>query len=158
MPFILLVSLYFFNHRFLVHYLFSKSHRGGSRTAATSKMDRLVIIVNGWKLLTIITKCSILDVAENLDFTYLFFIANCNSFFSLFSFFFFFFFLQVSMTFLSEHLCLKIYYGNLLLHLGLVKIKHHKNKKLVFPTHFRQICNKKIIPSYNTLNFSQKLL
>ena len=67
MPFILLVSLYFFNHRFLVHYLFSKSHRGGSRTAATSKMDRLVIIVNGWKLLTIITKCSILDVAAVLD-------------------------------------------------------------------------------------------
>ena len=33
--------------------------RGGSRTAATSK--------NGWKPLTIITKCSILDVAAVLD-------------------------------------------------------------------------------------------
>ena len=41
--------------------------RGGSRTAATSKMDRFVIIVNGWKPLTIITKRSILDVAAVLD-------------------------------------------------------------------------------------------
>ena len=41
--------------------------RGGSRTAATSKMERFVIIVNDWKLLTIITKCSILDVAAVLD-------------------------------------------------------------------------------------------
>ena len=41
--------------------------RGGSRTAATSKMERFVIVVNGWKLLTIITKCSILDVAAALD-------------------------------------------------------------------------------------------
>ena len=29
-------------------------YRGGSRTAATSKMERFVIIVNGWKPLTII--------------------------------------------------------------------------------------------------------
>ena len=42
-------------------------HRGGSRTAATSKMKRFVIIVNGWKLLTIITKHSILDFAAALD-------------------------------------------------------------------------------------------
>ena len=41
--------------------------RGGSRTAATSKMVRFVIIVNGWKPLTIITKRSILDVAAVLD-------------------------------------------------------------------------------------------
>ena len=41
--------------------------RSGSRTAATSKMERFVIIVNGWKPLTIITKCSILDVAVVLD-------------------------------------------------------------------------------------------
>ena len=41
--------------------------RGGSRTAATSKMLRSVIIVNGWKPLTIITKCSILDVAAVID-------------------------------------------------------------------------------------------
>ena len=41
--------------------------RGGSRTAATSKMERFVIIVNGWKPLTIITKRSILDVASHLD-------------------------------------------------------------------------------------------
>ena len=41
--------------------------RGGSRTAATSKMEHFVIIVNGWKPLTIITKRSILDVAAVLD-------------------------------------------------------------------------------------------
>ena len=41
--------------------------RGGSRTAATSKMECLVIIVNGWKPLTIITKHFILDVAAVLD-------------------------------------------------------------------------------------------
>ena len=41
--------------------------RGGSRTAATSKMECFVIIVNGWKPLTIITKHSILDVAAVLD-------------------------------------------------------------------------------------------
>ena len=39
----------------------------GSRTAATSKMERFVIIVNGWKPLTIITKRSILYVAAVLD-------------------------------------------------------------------------------------------
>ena len=41
--------------------------RGGSRTAATSKMEHFVIIVNSWKPLTITTKSSILDVAEALD-------------------------------------------------------------------------------------------
>ena len=41
--------------------------RDGSRTAASSKMERFVMIVNGWKALTIITKCSILDVAAVLD-------------------------------------------------------------------------------------------
>ena len=41
--------------------------RGGSRTSATFKMERFVIIVNGWKPLTIITKRSILDVAAVLD-------------------------------------------------------------------------------------------
>ena len=41
--------------------------RGGSRTATTSRMERLLIIVNGWKPLTIITKHSILDVAAALD-------------------------------------------------------------------------------------------
>ena len=42
-------------------------NRGGSRTTTTSKMERFVIIVNGWKPLTIITKRSILDVAAALD-------------------------------------------------------------------------------------------
>ena len=41
--------------------------RGGSRTAATSKVELFVIIVDGWKLLTIITKSSTLDVAAVLD-------------------------------------------------------------------------------------------
>ena len=43
------------------------SIRSGSRTAATSKMEHFVIIVNGWKPLTIITESSILDVAAVLD-------------------------------------------------------------------------------------------
>ena len=34
---------------------------------ATSKMERFLIIVNGWKPLIIITKRSILDVAAALD-------------------------------------------------------------------------------------------
>ena len=42
-------------------------YRGESRTTATSKMERFVIIVNGWKPLTIVTKRSILDVAAVLD-------------------------------------------------------------------------------------------
>ena len=41
--------------------------RGGSRTAASPKMECFVIIVNGWKPLTIIVKHSILDVAAVLD-------------------------------------------------------------------------------------------
>ena len=44
-----------------------KQPSGGSRGAATSKMERFVIIVNGFQPLTIITKCSILDVAAPLD-------------------------------------------------------------------------------------------
>ena len=41
--------------------------RGGSRTVAASKMERFVIMVNGFQPLTIITKRSILDVAAVLD-------------------------------------------------------------------------------------------
>ena len=41
--------------------------RGGSRAAATSKMECFVVIVNGFQPLTIITKHSILDVAAALD-------------------------------------------------------------------------------------------
>ena len=41
--------------------------RCGSRAAATSKMERFVIIVNGFQTLTIITKRSILVVAAVLD-------------------------------------------------------------------------------------------
>ena len=43
------------------------NNRGGSRTAATSEMERFLIIVKGWKPLTIITKRSILDVVAVLD-------------------------------------------------------------------------------------------
>ena len=41
--------------------------RGASRTATTSKMELFVIIVNGWKSLTIITNCVILAGAAVLD-------------------------------------------------------------------------------------------
>ena len=41
--------------------------KGGSRTAATSKVDLFMVIVNDWKPLTIITKSSTLDVAAVLD-------------------------------------------------------------------------------------------
>ena len=41
--------------------------RGGSRTTATSKEELFVIIINGWKPLTIITKSSTLDVAAVQD-------------------------------------------------------------------------------------------
>ena len=37
------------------------------RGAATSKMERFVVIANSWKPLSIITKYSILDVAAALD-------------------------------------------------------------------------------------------
>ena len=47
--------------------IFCEDSRGGSRAAATSKMECFVIIVNGWKPLTIITKRSVLDVAAALD-------------------------------------------------------------------------------------------
>ena len=42
-------------------------HRDGSRAAVTSKMERFVIIVNGWKPLTIITTRSIFGAAAVLD-------------------------------------------------------------------------------------------
>ena len=43
------------------------NNRGRYRTAATSKMELFVIIVNGSQLLTIITKSSTLNVAAVLD-------------------------------------------------------------------------------------------
>ena len=45
----------------------AKDIRGESRTAAASKMEHFVIILNGQKPLTVITKSSILDVAAVLD-------------------------------------------------------------------------------------------
>ena len=47
--------------------MYSFLFRVGSRTAATSKMERFVIIINGWKPLAIITRRSILDVVAVLD-------------------------------------------------------------------------------------------
>ena len=44
-----------------------KKNRGGSRTTATSKMERFVIIVYGFQPLTNVTKRSILGVAATLD-------------------------------------------------------------------------------------------
>ena len=44
-----------------------KRARGGTRAAATSKMELFGIIVNSFLPLTIITKLSILDVATALD-------------------------------------------------------------------------------------------
>ena len=44
-----------------------RGFKGGSRTAATSKMERFVIIVNVFQPLTIITKHFILDFAAVLD-------------------------------------------------------------------------------------------
>ena len=41
--------------------------RGGSRTAATSKMEHFVIMINGFQPSTIITKRSIKDVTAVLD-------------------------------------------------------------------------------------------
>ena len=41
--------------------------KGGSRTAATSKVELFVMIVNGFQPLSIITKISTLDVAAVLD-------------------------------------------------------------------------------------------
>ena len=42
-------------------------NRGGFRDAATSRMERFVITVNGFQPLTIIINHSILDVAASLD-------------------------------------------------------------------------------------------
>ena len=41
--------------------------RGGSKAVATSKMECFEVTVNSWKLLTIITKHFILNVAAVLD-------------------------------------------------------------------------------------------
>ena len=68
---ILLSSLSKFYHETDCHsfdeYKHKKPFRGGSRAAVASEIERFVIIVNGWKPLTIIAKRSILDVAAALD-------------------------------------------------------------------------------------------
>ena len=52
--------------------------RDGSRTAAISKVELFVIIVNGFHPLTIITKSSSLDVAAVLDPSLIFFAIFVN--------------------------------------------------------------------------------
>ena len=47
--------------------MFNRILSGGSRAAATSKMERFVTVVNGFQPLTIMTERSILDVAAALD-------------------------------------------------------------------------------------------
>ena len=67
------------------HFYFWIFARGRSRTAATSKMERFVIIVYRSKPLTIITKRSILDVAIALDPSlYFLFFSNSLAFFGKF--------------------------------------------------------------------------
>ena len=60
----MLINLSVLNYLIEIFVTFS---RGGSRAAATCKMERFVIIVNGFQALTIITKRSILYVAAALD-------------------------------------------------------------------------------------------
>ena len=60
-------NLTIFMRKMIGMLLLQDTTRGGSRTAATSKMEHFVIIVNGWKPFTVIRKCSILDVAAVLD-------------------------------------------------------------------------------------------
>ena len=72
---VLLVKVFFFFSFFFCNKasnicLWSSNHetfRGRFRTAATSKKERFVRIVNGFQPLTIITKRSISDVAAVLD-------------------------------------------------------------------------------------------
>ena len=51
----------------IISLIVQSDSRGGSRAAATSKMKRFVMIVNGCMPLTIITPRSALDVAAALD-------------------------------------------------------------------------------------------
>ena len=59
--------LLYLPNRSALFYIFCMNIRSGSRTAATSKVELFVIIVNYWKPLTIITKSSTLDVEAVLD-------------------------------------------------------------------------------------------
>ena len=43
------------------------TNRGGSRTAARSKLELFVITVNSWKPITVFTKSSTMDVAAVLE-------------------------------------------------------------------------------------------
>ena len=66
------VHYFCFNYKFakvLIKYYTTNytGSRGGSTTAATSKMELFVIIVNGFQPLTFVTVWSILDVAAVLD-------------------------------------------------------------------------------------------
>ena len=77
--------------------------RGRSRIAATSKMERFVIIVNVWKPLTIIRKRSILDVAAVLDPSLIWALYFLRRTKCSFASFFFFFFLKFKYSELTFH-------------------------------------------------------
>ena len=64
---VLMLPLFLFLSLFFYYHIKSLLIKGRSRAAAISKMECFVIIVNGFHLLTIITKCSILYVAAALD-------------------------------------------------------------------------------------------
>ena len=57
----------FYEMRNIISLIVQSNSRGGSRAAATSKMEHFVIIVNSCKPLTIIKKRSVLDVEAALD-------------------------------------------------------------------------------------------
>ena len=61
-----------------LYFVFPNSFWGGSRTAATSKMERFAIIVNGFQPLAIITKRSISDDAAVPDPSLSFVFSNFN--------------------------------------------------------------------------------
>ena len=51
----------------LISFISLGAHRRRFKAAATFKIELFVLIVNGFQPLTIITKCSILDVAAVQD-------------------------------------------------------------------------------------------
>ena len=65
----MLIALLLLIHSVIIGHIETvfKISRGGFRTAVTSKTELFVVTVTGWKPVTIIIKCSILDVAAVLD-------------------------------------------------------------------------------------------
>ena len=62
------ISVYLTNcQKYCINDNYGINNQRRIQTATASKMDLFVIIVNGFQPLTIITKCSILDIAAVLD-------------------------------------------------------------------------------------------